>query len=609
MRQIDAMNELESRPSGGWQLPLALFLAALFVNCYGIQWGLPNGNDTWAADSIRPGAPLAILYRTFFTDAWNSGWFWFKYPLGHIYVLGGVYAPYIGWLALTGGLSAPTSVYPHGFADPEGAMMMLALLGRLISAAMGAGAVSLVYLILVRGFGRLAAASAALATGLCYPMVYYAHTTNVEVPYVFWMLLSLLAAVRLTEGSKGRRWWIVLAFGAAMSLATKEIVAGVYVGLAPALAVALWRSGLPIKSILQRGVLAAAVFALTLAASSNAFLNPQGFANRLGFLTQTLDPDIALQYAPYYFPIDLGATRGLDVEFAQLALTAQRVLESVGLPVVLLAAVGFGLAVRQAPAVALLFAASAIGFYLFGVRAMLSLSLRYVLPLAVFASMLAGITLGYLSRAGHRAAVRRPVAVAFVMFIMLYGWDVNRMLTGDGRYLAENWIASNVTVDETIEVYQRPTYLPRFPEWATVQRVDFEQRNIDNFRLRRPDYVVVSSAGLSGVTVEYKEDWSSDEVTPEAYEPSQISISGEVMNYQRRDNVEFLDRLTSGSLGYTEAASFGVDPWIDRPLIQSLNPEIKIYRKDTAQTFWHGSPQHNRADPDSGAAATAPLTR
>lgn len=583
MRHLDPEKELGSSPSGGWRLPLALFLAALFVNCYGITWGLPNGNDTWAADSIRPGAPLAILYRTLLADPWNSGWFWFKYPLGHIFILGGVYAPYLAWLFLTGGLAAPTSVYPHGFADPEGSMMMLALLGRLLSAVMGAGSVSLVYLIVVRSFGRLTAASAALATGLCYPMVYYAHTTNVEVPYVFWMLVALLAAVRLVGGEEGRRWWVLLAIGAAMSLATKEIIAGVYVGLAPALAIALWKGGMPITSILRGGVVAAGAFGLTLAAASNVFMNPQGFLNRLGFLTQTLDPSVALQYAPYYFPIDLGATRGLDVEFAQLALAAQRVVESVGLPVIALALIGFALAMQRSPAIAFLLAASAAGFYLFGVRAMLSLSLRYVLPLAVFASMLAGITLGYLARAGHRAAVRRPLAVAAVVFIMLYGWDVNRMFTGDGRYLAENWIATNISAGQTIEVYQRPTYLPRFPAWATVNTVEFEQRDVNHFRKRQPDYVIVSSAGLSGVSVEYKEDWASTEDTPDAYEPSQISVSGEIMNYQRRGNVEFLDRLTDGSLGYIEAARFAVEPWIARPLIQSLNPEIKIYKRDSRE--------------------------
>ncbi len=560
-------------------LPAALFAFSLFVNAYSLGWGLPNGNDTWAADSIRPGAPLAILYRVLVADGWNSGWFWFKYPLGHVFILGAVYAPYIAWLKLSGGLGAPTAEYPHGFVDPEAVMTMLALLGRSTSAVMGAGAVVLVYLCFVRSLGRLAAASAALATTLCYPMVYYAHTTNVEVPYVFWMLAALLGAIRLAEGDERRRWWVLLGIGAAASVATKEIVAGVFVGLAPALAVALWTRDRDLTKIVRGGFFAGLSFAAILLLASNALMNPSGFLNRLGFLTQTLDPEVALRYAPYYFPIELRSARDFSVEWTQFLTAARRILESVGGPIVAMAAAGLVIAARQAPRTALLLAAAGLGFYLVGVRAMLSLSLRYVLPLAVFASMLAGISLAALAQAGRRAMFRRPFAAAAVAFMMLYGWDVNRMFAGDGRYAAERWIVENVKEGATIEVYQRPTYLPRIPGSYVVRNIDFAERDVDSFQQRRPDYVVLSSAGISGVSVEYKEDWASDDVAPEDYEPSQIGPGGEVMNYARRGNTDFLDRLTAGSLGYVEAARFHVNPWIDRPLIQSLNPEIKIYKR------------------------------
>lgn len=565
--------------SGRWLLPLGLFAFSLLINVYSLAWGLPNGNDTWAADSIRPGAPLAILHRVFLSEGFNSGWFWFKYPLGHVFVLGAAYAPYLAWLKLSGGLATPTSAYPHGFADAEGAMMTLALLGRSTSAAMGAGSVVLVYFCLVRSFGRLAAASAALATALCYPMVYYSHTTNVEVPYVFWMLAALLGAIRIAEGAPERRWWVLLGAGAAASVATKEIVAGVFVGLAPALALARGTRDRSLLPILRGGLIAASAFTVVLLVASNALWNPAGFLNRLGFLTQSLDPEIALQYAPYYFPIELGAARSWGVELTQLSIAAKRVLESVGIPIVVLAAGGLFLAAKQAPRTALLMAAAAAGFYLVGVRAMLSLSLRYVLPIAVFASMLAGISVAYLARAGSTAMIRRPLAIAAVAFMVLYGWDVNRMLSGDGRYGAEAWILQNVEEGATIEVYQRPTYLPRIPETYAVTTVEFSDRDVEGFRLRQPDYVVLSSAGISGVTVEYKEDWATDEDTPSDYVPSQIGPGGQVMNYARRDNKEFLGRLMDGSLGYVEAARFHVSPWIERPLIQSLNPEIKIFKR------------------------------
>ena len=54
------------------------------------------------------------------------------------------------------------------------------------------------------------------------------------------------------------------------------------------------------------------------------------------------------------------------------------------------------------------------------------------------------------------------------------------------------------------------------------------------------------------------------------------------MNVSRNANTDFLRRLQAGELGYEEAASFVVDPWIPRPTIQSLNPEITIYRRKAA---------------------------
>ena len=83
--------------------PVVLFVVALAVNVCGIGWGLPNGNETWANDAIQPGAPLSILHRVLVSEPWNSGWFWFKYPMGHVFVLGAVYAPYLAGLMLTGG--------------------------------------------------------------------------------------------------------------------------------------------------------------------------------------------------------------------------------------------------------------------------------------------------------------------------------------------------------------------------------------------------------------------------------------------------------------------------------------------------------------------------
>jgi hypothetical protein len=206
--------------------------------------------------------------------------------------------------------------------------------------------------------------------------------------------------------------------------------------------------------------------------------------------------------------------------------------------------------------------------------------MRYVLPLTVMACALAGVALGWLAAPGRMAVVRRTLAVCAVAWIVVYGWDVNRMLANDPRYDAERWLATHVASGEVVEIYQRPTYLPRMPVHASVDRVDFDDRSIEAFRQRNPAYVVLSTAGIAGVTLAYKQDWKDAGGESDEWVASQRSADGTVMNYKRKSNVELLEGLRSGTLGYRKVADFSLTPLIRRPLIQSLNPTISIYGRD-----------------------------
>ncbi|RMF19706.1 MAG: hypothetical protein D6760_12815 [Deltaproteobacteria bacterium] len=553
-----------------------LFVVALAVATTGIGWGLPAGNQTWAADAIRPAAPLAVVWRLLH-EPWNSGWFWFKYPLGHVLILAAAYAPYIGWIWLSGQLAHPVPEYPFGLSDPVAAMTALALIGRLVTAIMAAASVVLVREIARPVAGRRGSLVAAVCVAFVYPLVFYAHTTNVEVPYLFWMLLALLAAVRIGSGDERRRWWVLLGVGAAMSFSTKEIGAGAFAGMALALASlqlvrrrdwAWWFAGV---------AFAAAAVALTLIVANAVPINPAGFVNRLRFLTHTLPVEVAKQYAPYYFPIELGGNQGWSGEVAQLRTTAAHVVASIGWPLAALVPVGLVVAARRSGAWMLVTLLTGALFYFFGARPMLSLSIRYVLPLAVIAATYGGIGLAALFSARRWQAATRLLAAIALVYTVAYGWDVVRMLRNDPRYEAERWFAGHARPGAVVEVYQRPTYLPRLGAPLEVRNVPFEERTSEGLRSRRPDYVVLSSAGIAGVYVKYREDWlAGGEPGPE-WEPNQVSPAGQVMNYRRKANARFLADLREGRLGYAETAKFAFQPWIDRPLIRSLNPTIIVY--------------------------------
>ncbi|HYC56337.1 MAG TPA: glycosyltransferase family 39 protein [Candidatus Binatia bacterium] len=581
-----------------------VLLVSLFVYTRALQWGLPTSDDTWAADAIRPSAPLGVLYHNFVSGGWNSGWFWFKYPPFHAFLLAVFYAPYMAWVWISGGISGFAADYPFGLDDPTSVMSTLALIGRSITAAMGAGSVLLAYACVVRSHGRLAATCAAFVTALCYPMVFYSQTTNVEVPFLFWMMLALLAAIRLGEGDERRRWWVLLGLGAALSVSTKELAAGAFVGLPVVLIGVFVAHSRPPMSWLRGGLIAAGVFVASMVLANNILFNPLGFIHRIRFLTQTLPPEITVKYAPYTFPVDLGSARDTGAELAQLSLAGRRILESLGWPTLLLSLAGLVLAVKKRPAWTLLLLAAAATYYVVSVRAMMSLSLRYLLPITVMAAMLAGLAIARLLQPGAGIAWRRPVGALALLFVAAYGWDVNRMMRADGRYDAENWLRQQVAPSERVEVYQDPTYLPRFPQWAEVQTVDFDARNIEEFRKRQPDFVVLSSAGLSGVSVQYKQDWQASEDVGEGFTPAKTSTGGVVMSYRKDANDQFLAALGSGSLGYEEAARFTVRPWIPRTLIQSLNPEIIIYRRSGSALAGPGA----RVAPELGRAASGHTT-
>src|SRR5262245_51885495 len=157
---------------------LAILALGALLNCWHLTWGLPNGNHSFADDAIGPVTALGVTRRTF--AGWNSGWFYFKYAPGWPLLLAIAGAPYLAFLYVTGGWPHPSTEYPYGFADPQRALFVLTMIGRLVNVGFGLGTVALAYGIGDRLFGRRAARWSAFLVATAYPVVYYAHTTNLD---------------------------------------------------------------------------------------------------------------------------------------------------------------------------------------------------------------------------------------------------------------------------------------------------------------------------------------------------------------------------------------------------------------------------------------------
>lgn len=535
-----------------------LVLAALLFGFH-LQWGLPNGNSSWAADAIGPVTTLSVVHNSFST--FNSGWYYFKYSLAYPLLLLLAAAPYLAWLLMSGGWRAPSSSYPHGFADPETALFTMAMLGRGLNVLFALAVVAVTYGIGNRLFGRGTARLGAFLVATAYPVVYYAHTTNIDISYLFWLLLALYAAVAAARTAATPPWaWLGIA--AAMAVSTKEQGFAFLLPL-PILALAARVRVQGASAVWSRPTLAMAAGAIaTTIVANNLWFNPMGFVARIAYiLGRPLEED-----APRLLPVEFALWKGAK-EVVYLRQLWDGVESTLGLPVVCLAIAGVVLLLlRHRTAAAWLLLPLGSQYYL-SLRGLDLITLRYLLPVSAVLAVAAAAALcdawGRARAPRARAAVI-AVVVAICSLSLARAIELDWLLYSDSRYQAEEWIAAHAAAGDVVEYYQKETYVPRFRGAAYGRFVAMGERTIDAFAERRPWGAVVSSASIRSITHGWRADWRESrdllQADPEA--------------------VEFREALEGGSLDYRRAATFFQNPTLLRLRITSLAPEIRIYVRD-----------------------------
>jgi len=538
----------------------ACLLLAFALDVFLLDWGLPNGNDSWAADALGPITVLGIVRRSF--AQFNSGWYFFKYPPGYPFSLAAAFSPYLIYLRLTGQWEHPVAHEPYGFADPERTLFVLALIGRCLSVAFAVGVVAAAYGIARRLYGTLAARLAAFFVATAYPIIYYAHTTNLDIGYLFWLILALFAAVVAAEGERVLPW-MVLGVAAAMAVSFKEQGFAWLLPLPFMVVAARARAAGSLRALWSRPVIAMALAAIVTAiAANNIFFNPLGFASRVAFLLgRPLEPTTA-RLAPVEFALWKGGKEWVYLQQLWASLES-----SLGVPLLLLS-FGALLLIWRRPRAALWLLVPMISQYYLSLRGLDLIRLRYVLPISVVAAILAAALLAEAYEASEgrfwRVAVRVAVAI-FCLFSLARAVDLELLFLHDSRYQAEAWIAANVDPRASAEYYQKPTYLPRWRQrQGKAALIPMAERSIGAFEERRPDLVLLSSASRKSISQVWNPDWRETRnlLTP-------------VPAAER-----FLAGLQSGELGYRPAVRVSQAPRLLRLEITSLAPEITIYVRD-----------------------------
>jgi 4-amino-4-deoxy-L-arabinose transferase-like glycosyltransferase len=540
-----------------------ILLAAAALRLTGLFWGLP-GSDGWDDDGFAPRNFLTALALT-----WKPGAY-FTYPPLHALLVALPSLPVAAWA-----LAHASSLSQHDVIaeiTKPAYMTYFAVMARLVSIAMSLGIIGTIGAMARLAAGRRAGLFAAGAAALNVGLTYYGQVSNLDVPCLFWAMLSLLFGMRaVLEQKPGRFWWAALFAAAAIS--TKDQAYAIFVVSLP-LFVALWFVADPwprrnARTVLVTLALATAAAVLALLLVDGAITNPAGFLKRVAFLSGPASQD----YAEYH--------RGMAGALALLGDMFHHYMYGIGAVTLALAVMGlvaFALRARGALRIAgLLPALAAISFTLCFNLAALRTDDRFLLPQALMACVYIGIAAAFLLQARLR-----PVAVAVLAVTGLLSlhqvFAVDAAMLLDPRYDAERWMATHVRPGDSIETYGQNAYLPRFPARGSVTRVAqspiaplpgvTERRGVYGAPSAR--YIVVSDWWLRHYTSPQSELGGARKPSPKQQALFADATARAYFTALRAGRLNY-------RLAHVSAAATG--PWPTLHIHESLNETVLIFER------------------------------
>lgn len=509
-------------------LLVGVLLALVASHAIPFWWGLPAvGQHAWAFDEISPShSGDEVLDR-------HGG----RYPPLHYWLLKAAYSPVR--LADASGLVD---------FQPGQRATWLRSSGRLLTVLMAAVTMWLLVRLARRLFPRIHGTGPLLAwlVGLSPVYVFYAKMVNLDVPYLFWFVASLLAYVRILEGHALRDY---LAFGllAAAAICTKDQAYALYVlpSIWLPFALARWRDDRPgFRGALQalidrRMVLGALAGAAAFLIVHNVLVDPSELREHLrvmlgkgsqpnrGFFEHTVAGHGAMAW-----------------------LAIRHVAFILGLPACLAAAYGLWLAWRQRMTRALVLLLFPISSYLFFIVPVLFHRDRYLLPAGFVLACFAALGLATFVSAPTWRRGRYLVVGLVLVHVLARGWLINLAMLNDSRYDAERWIQARRSAGDSVVVLNNQA--PRGPR--TTGR-----RSLGRLKSDGPRWLRRSNADYLMISPEEAED---------------------------RNATAELDRLYDGSYGYRVDRTFQWRPtWNLLPLwrlssnLPKINPSWVVFRR------------------------------
>jgi hypothetical protein len=552
-----------------------VLLGVAVLHVAAIGWGLP-ASDGWDVDGIAPRDFLPGIVKTYTPGEY------FTYPPFHLALLTLLTLPVTVVQLVRAPSLVPHDVVAAFLSVPV--MTTFALIARIVSFLMSLGIVMIVGRMADAIFrGPRVRAWAMAVCGVEVAGTYYAHTTNLDVPALFWSAIALLVLVLALQKDDARKLRRVALF-AALAMASKDQAYAVFALSMPVVLVAWILSrppGARAEVVREALVCAAIAIGLVLVLDAAVF-NPTGFAARVRFLTGPASQDFAqhsrdlagrlsaledaVTFFPNHYPVVLA-----PLLFAGVVIAAIRNegVARVAALVPFLAVVSFTLAFNCVAR---------------------RVEERFMMPqmqlLAVYAGGI-GVLVGKCLDARRRelAAVVGLAGAACVVLGLRLSACVILTMAGDARYDAERWIRDHVRRDEVVEVYGGNVYLPRFPPELTVQRVDprptgarspmpgivEKQERLGAIEARRPRWVVVGM-GHAWRYLQEAHGPSEGRVLP------QIQRAG-LADDDTRDHIRALFAERAGYRKVHVSHYSGSSLFPPRPLHASLATDVFIFER------------------------------
>jgi hypothetical protein len=556
--------------------PLAWILFAnVVLHGVGIWWGLPSSTG-WDDDGVAPRDFLPGVVETF---RWGSH---YTYPPLHLVLLTVLTLPVWVTALLRARSLGAADLIAEFTKVPY--MTAFSVVARATSVFMAVGIVYALYRLAEELWGRRAGLWAALVVTTNIVLNYYAHTSNLDVPYLFWATLALAEATRAVARSEPRRMR-TFAILAALSICTKDQAYGLFVLSVPALVLA-WVAIEGPSRARARGVVGESALALVIATAlvlviDGALFNPLGFRARLAFLTGAASRDHAVYPAsPAGWAAVARDTLRFFDRYYPWPLTLPCLL-GVGL------AFGYpgGARSRNVALGALLPLAAALSFTLTFNMSARRTEHRFLLPQMLMFGVYGGAGTAWLVRDRRGARIAGPLVAALLIWAAWRAAAVDAAMLLDPRYDAETWMRAHVRPVDSVETYGNDAYLPRFPPEVTVTRVGPEPlsgRSVvpgirevrspyGNIEERRPRFIVLAD----GWAWRYWDDKSFLREVGTALAPEEVARERDI------ESRSYFRALVQGRLSYRSAHvseyTSSIMPVVD--IHSSTDKTIRIFER------------------------------